>query len=789
MSDDHKFRDLVQKLQMGVLCCDTKGNITFVNQFLLDILGSPSEKSTRSINLFTFRPLVKTGLSDILTRCINDDTEVTTETAYTSIWGNELFLKITSLPDKDVNDRIVGCIVTFENISRRKNAEDTISKKSNVRRLMSKISAMFMVLAPDEIDNGIIEALGSLGEITHSNLVCIFRTDKQGQIACTHSWHGMYSTAEAVALEDIVSKNSEWFNEKSESFCLFSDTELKNLGIDEGKVNMVSEKGKRSLIIIPMFNRERKMNFMCMNSLYDSDELDDEMFSLLSIICEMFINAILRRDAGQLLLKNEEKYLRIFEEIHDVYFETSLKGDILTISPSVRQHLGYHESEMIGKLSNMFYSDHDSSQEFLNELTKNGDVAHYETKLVKKDGSIVDVSINAHLVYDDNGKPSMIAGVIRDITKTKKANIEIKEQKQLLSSTFSSIPDLLAVIDSDYRVVLSNWKGHEHLKDGDELLNSHCYEIFMHQKSPCNNCIPFQVFETGEITTYSETNKIDNTVREVRVIPVFDIDGNVSRIIEHVRDITEQKRAEKEIITSRMVAEMANRTKSEFIANMSHELRTPLNSIIGFSDFLVEGTFGDLNDKQTKYLSNISSSGKHLLMLINDILDISKIEAGEMKLNFDYFILLHAIEEVISIMNPQALKKNITMKHNVSTPFKMTGDRARIKQVFYNLISNAIKFTPENGVVDISAEIDNNTVTMTVCDTGIGISIENLDKLFHPFKQVDSFYNRQYQGTGLGLALVKKFVEMHNGTVGVESELGKGSCFIVRIPLSPEIPV
>lgn len=563
-------------------------------------------------------------------------------------------------------NEITGCVLTFENISRIRNAEDIIAKKNKIERLMANISTMFMVLAPDEIDGGITEALGSLGEITNSNLICIFQAGKKCQFLCTHTWYDTYAMSKKDILEDIVSWNSKWFNQKCKNSRIISDKELNALNLKEVNLDILTDGGKRSLVLVPMFNRERKANFMCLNSLYGPNELDDEIFRLLSIIGEIFISAIRRKDAVHLLLKNEEKYRRIFEEIHDVYFENDLTGNILTISPSVRQYLGYHESEMIGKLASSFYIYPYNRQGFLDAIIKNGYVNNYEAKLLKKDASVADVSINAHLVYDNSGKPSVIAGIIRDIT--------------------------------------------------------------------------------------------------------------------------EQKMIEEDLIEARMMAEMANRTKSEFIANMSHELRTPLNSIIGFSDFLLENTFGDLNDKQTRYLSNISSSGKHLLMLINDILDISKIEAGELKLNCEDFILKDAVEEVLTIMNPQALKKKITLEYTGQTQFEIRADKARIKQVLYNLISNAIKFTPQGGYVKISNEVDDDLVIMSVCDTGIGISQEDIGKLFHPFKQVDSFYNRQHHGTGLGLALVKKFIEMHDGTVSVESEPGKGSCFEIKIPMNQPLP-
>jgi PAS domain S-box len=784
MSGESKYRNLAFNLPIGILCCDAKGKITFVNQFLLDILGSPSEEVTKTINLFTFEPLAKAGLPAILTSCVEKDSEVVAERSYTTLWGKELYLIIRSKPEKNDKGEAIGCIVVIEDISKRKNAENSLSQRIKIENLIEDISTNFINLVSNEIDEGILKALKPLGNITNSDVICIFQYSENETLACNHNWCIDGNNCKKTdILEGFVFRNADWFNKQSEKFSIISGSELKEADYEGIDLDILTEDGNRGLLIIPMYGPKKKLGFICLNSASSSKELDNEIIRLLNIIGEIFVNGIERSNTDQLLLENEIKYRRIFEEIHDVYFELDFEGTILTASPSVRNHLGYEEDELIGKSTDILYKNPNDRKKFLAAITESGYVTHYEILMLKKNGSVVNISANAHLVYGEDGKPSMIAGVIRDITENKRVHKEIKEQRQLISSTFESIPDLLSVIDRDYRILLSNWKGHEYFAESDKILGIPCYKSFMHRDSPCEPCIPFEVFKSGKIKTFHGYNEVDNTFREVRVIPIFDNDDNVSKIIEHVRDITEQKKTEKEIIEARIMAETANKTKSEFMANMSHELRTPLNSIIGFSDFLLDGTFGKLNDKQMSYLYNVSNSGKHLLMLINDILDIAKIESGEMQFNTDTFVLCDTIDAVVSIMNPQALKKDILMTNNSSKPFEITADRAKIRQILYNLLSNAVKFTPNGGSVNIDAYLTNQMVTLNVFDTGIGISPDNMDKLFHPFKQIDSFYSRQHEGTGLGLALVNKFVEMHNGKVIVESEPGKGSCFIVEIPV------
>jgi signal transduction histidine kinase len=230
--------------------------------------------------------------------------------------------------------------------------------------------------------------------------------------------------------------------------------------------------------------------------------------------------------------------------------------------------------------------------------------------------------------------------------------------------------------------------------------------------------------------------------------------------------------------------EAANRHKSEFLANMSHELRTPLNAIIGFSEVLGERMFGELNEKQAEYTEDILSSGRHLLSLINEILDLSKVEAGRMELELATFDLPLAIDNARTFVRERAAKHGINLDVTVDERLgDFVGDERKIKQVLLNLLSNAVKFTPEGGRIGIKARQANGSVEISVTDTGIGIAPEDQPKIFEEFRQVGSDYAHKTEGTGLGLTLAKKFVELHGGRIWVESEVGKGSRFIFTLPI------
>jgi signal transduction histidine kinase/DNA-binding response OmpR family regulator len=227
----------------------------------------------------------------------------------------------------------------------------------------------------------------------------------------------------------------------------------------------------------------------------------------------------------------------------------------------------------------------------------------------------------------------------------------------------------------------------------------------------------------------------------------------------------------------------ANKLKSEFLANMSHELRTPLNSIIGFAEILTDNLFGDLNEKQKKYVSNICSSGKHLLQLINDILDLSKIESGRLELSYHIFSVRQVIDQVCNTMQPLIDKKNLELTIRVDDGLMIAADEAKFKQILYNLISNAVKFTPAEGKVSIKASREAQNAVVSVSDTGIGIAKSDFDKVFSQFQQINGTHSKEYEGTGLGLALTKKLIELHGGNITFTSELNKGSTFTFKMPI------
>ncbi|MCZ6635761.1 MAG: ATP-binding protein [bacterium] len=269
-------------------------------------------------------------------------------------------------------------------------------------------------------------------------------------------------------------------------------------------------------------------------------------------------------------------------------------------------------------------------------------------------------------------------------------------------------------------------------------------------------------------------------------VQVFDDMQQQSVVLEEeVNRATEELQgANKDLQLANEEIRKSSQMKSQFLAHMSHELRTPLNAVIGFSEILEDQTFGGLNEKQSRYVNNILTSSRHLLKLINEILDLAKVESGVMQLALSEFVVQECMVRVTEVVRPLAHNKQIEITHDIDPDLGLImADEDRFSQILYNLLSNAIKFTPEKGRVDIlAARREDGTVELAIVDTGIGIKKEHQELIFSEFRQVEETYSRRYEGTGLGLALTRRLVELHGGQIWVESEEGVGSTFTFTVP-------
>jgi diguanylate cyclase (GGDEF)-like protein/PAS domain S-box-containing protein len=469
------------------------------------------------------------------------------------------------------------------------------------------------------------------------------------------------------------------------------------------KGTRILKEGIRSLLATPLLLDSGIVGILYLDD-FKPREFTDRHKNLIMLFSAIAAQAI---EKFRLLHDLEESlsYLQgVLDDSQDMIATTDNEGKIVKFSKGGERILGYSADEAIGRKASSFYLDKEERARILEILKERGAIYNYETKVLRKDGTPVDISLTISQLRDKSGNMIGTVGVSKDITEEKRMREELREKNMELQ----------------------------------------------------------ELTESLEEKVLERTRELERINRELR---------------------------------------RANEIKARFIANMSHELRTPLHSIIGFSEVLLDRTFGDINEKQQKYVTNILTSGRHLLHLVSNILDLAKIEAGKVELSYETFPVKGVIDEVMTVIRTLAEKKLIELKMDIShevTNFR--ADKVKFKQIFYNLLSNAIKFTHEGGKAGVRAERLINTglfpwapqgqefLKVSVWDTGIGIKPEEKERIFEEFEQLDP--SRSTEGTGLGLSLTRRLVDLHGGMIDVESTYSVGSVFNVYMPaVTPEIVV
>lgn len=534
----------------------------------------------------------------------------------------------------------------------------------------------------------------------------------------------------------------------------------------------------------------------------------------------------LDRSRRLLALKHRDKQIlylaAIVESSSDAIFSKSMDDAIITWNKGAEKMYGYSPDEIIGKPFSTLIAREDAdriSGFFGRDLSK--DDKNYEVMCIKKDGSKIFVSLAKSLIEDSSSNIIGTSIIARDITERKVVEKALKEsearlqnQTRILQSILHCMADGVVVADTFGNFILSNpaaeqllgknvkpttieeWSKHFSCFLPDETT------LYPTDEIPLVKAIRGESIDEVEVFIRNES-KPDGILLSFTARPLKEPSGLLLGGVVVFHDITERKKAQKELLEERAMlarrieertadlsltnAELAraNRMKDEFLASMSHELRTPLNAIIGLSEALIEGVYGNLEENQLSSLQIVESSGRHLLSLINDILDLSKVEAGKLDLSLDWVYVESVCQASLAFIKQTASKKSLKVSFTLDSQInKIWADERRLKQILVNLLSNAVKFTPDGGSIglEVIGEVKEQIAKFIVWDTGIGIKEKDLERIFQPFVQIDSALSRKHSGTGLGLTLISRMIDLHGGNISIESEVGKGSRFIMSLP-------
>lgn len=546
-----------------------------------------------------------------------------------------------------------------------------------------------------------------------------------------------------------------------------------------------------------------------------------------------------RKQAELALRESEMRFRSMFDHAAVAIGIANIAGKHIANNPAMCQMLGYSESELrCFTFQEITHPDDLDSDLFHYQQLLNGNIDRYhiEKRFRHKNGEFIWGLMSVSLVRDSNNKPLYDIALIQNINELKATQqqlstinqeLELKIQQRTADlaeselrkrQILNAIPDLLLRLKRD-GTCLDCIMPKTPDQGGFIFIKQHISEVLSPEIIAEQMAAFDRAIATGEVQIYE--HKLEKhgkwIYEEVRVSPC-----GADEVLVLIRNISDRKQAEanlqmtnEKLIATNHELERMTRLKDEFLATMSHELRTPLNAIMGISEGLMDEVFGKLNSKQLSSLATVRKSGAHLLELINDILDVAKIEAGMFTLDLSAVCLELLCNSTVNFIKHLATRKNIKLSLHIDplTPAMITVDERRMRQILINLLSNAVKFTPAQGKVNLDVQMISmslvrdhddhfcaaneaianvdlseangqiHEIWFTVSDTGIGIAESDVDKLFQPFVQIDSNLNRQYAGTGLGLNLVKRLTELHGGHVSVSSQLDQGSSFIVKIPL------
>jgi PAS domain S-box-containing protein len=647
-----------------------------------------------------------------------------------------------------------------------------------------QLSLQLTGIPVSEIVPALNMALQRIGGFLGADRAYIFEiSDTEKTMSNTFEWCNTGINPEIENLKDVpLEILPKWMEiiQKHENIIIPSVKDLAEDWVAEREI--LEPQGIQSLVVIPMFIGNMLIGFVGLDSVLNKREYKDSEINILKVWGNMLASLLNHQRKEEFIEQTRRNYETFFNTIDDFLFVLDQQGNIIHTNTTVTRRLGYDTKELLEKSILMVHpaERRDEAGYTVGEMLA-GTTEFCPVPLVTKSGEYIPVETRVkHGLWD--GRPA-IFGVTKDVSK-----IKLSEEK--FSKAFQSNSALMAISNLDGRFL--------------EVNNMFLKTLgFTREEIIGYNTHNLQIYENVELRDEMvERLKQNIPVKEVEMkvrtksgemrIGLYSADtiyiGKDLCLLTMMVDITERKQAEEKINQARDEAEKANRAKSEFLSRMSHELRTPMNSILGFAQLM---EMGELNISQKKGVKHILNSGKHLLNLINEVLDISRIEAGRISLSMEPIHIGGVIMEMLDAMQPNAAKMNIKtgLQNSSADKLFVVADYQRLKQVLLNLLANAFKYNIKGGSVNVQTELmerpepEITTIRISISDTGVGISAEDLPKLFQPFERIGA-EKGETEGTGLGLTVVKKLMEAMGGAIGVTSQVGQGSTFWIELPLA-----
>ncbi|MBD2451442.1 PAS domain-containing protein, partial [Nostoc sp. FACHB-152] len=768
---EHRYATLAKAAPVGIFQLDMTGNCIYVNTHWSDLTGRPTQAALGMEWLQAVHPEDRDRILREWQEAKFDSTEIfCNEGRHLRPDGSINWFYCYILPETNVNGQVLGYIGTLTDITSRKQAEQQLLHFSE--RLTLALSS------------------GNFGIWEYD-----FAQAKQ-------IWDDRMYELYGVSKADFSGTYEAWWN------CLHPDDRDYMMASLEQVLQGKQEYNVEFRIIQPSGNIIYLKGYGILNRNQQGEPVR---------IIGVNFDITERKQAEQELIRNRDLREAIFNESADAIFLVDPQT-LLTLDCNRRAVELFEvadKTQLIningGKLQLRPFTASETDV-IVAEMRSKG-VWSREIEYMTLKGNIFWGNIAA--------KPIIIAGStkhlvrISDISDRKQSQQALAKYAREVEDLYNHAPCGYHSLDSEGRLIKVNetelqWLGYSR----EEMIGKSLANFL----TPASRLTFTQNYSRFKQQGWVKDLEYEMVSKDGTVLPVLinatavkDADGNYLHSRSTLFDMRERRQVEeelrhtnKQLVHTNLELARATRLKDEFLANMSHELRTPLNAILGMSEGLQEGVFGSINERQIKAISTIERSGRHLLELINDILDLSKIESGKLELQLSNVSVKSLCDASLAFIKQMALKKNIRLNTHIAHNIRsIQADERRLRQVLINLLSNAVKFTPEGGSVTLEVRVEeaekqgcregvgevistrsssSSQICFDITDTGIGIAAEEIGKLFQPFIQLDSSLNRQYSGTGLGLALVKRIVNLHGGMVSVTSEVGQGSCFHVCIP-------